>query len=526
MTFQIGGINIDKLSGPTSVAILTPTTKTKYLTGRNLPVFLFLGDSHNSFQNMCTDINHDEIIADTMSKNWYNLLDSVASKEQPIDYFVESAYVLKIINQYNMFSLMWNEETNEHKPKSVMRYFDKNYLWCFASDPKLNHCFTKHIRYHFADIRKNRDSFQSLTIGDDSEFGNFDINEDTEISENDIEYLLSQMFHSNFEKTPYIPYEAWLRSGLSYALLTHRILKIGDKNMIDLLLLSTKSFSDFAQEYFDESDPYFLKYSQVYKQSKKCNIEQLYGRPLKQFVIHYFKVREKKIKSSIKSDLFEKTRETIIRIIKENKETKIKYIKDSFQYATITEIYFRDMYKGDEASCIERWISWLCSPFMDLYFLLRSWKTIEHKPNRLNQPSWLTIFQAGSSHIETLISFLVESQLYDDHCFVGTIKSSSVFQPINSLSNISSNKISRCVELKCNFNFDKYHNNANQLKICKQRIKYFGPQRYFDLLNGELISENELQTEDKKLLNLKSIEIEKDNLDDKNYIEKLKQLNN
>ena len=102
--FQIGGLNLDKLSGPVSVAVLTPTSKAISSTRRKLPVFLLLGDYHKSFANMCETTN--QIYPSTMSKNWYNLLDSVASKEQPSDYFVESAYVLKILNQYNMFRLL------------------------------------------------------------------------------------------------------------------------------------------------------------------------------------------------------------------------------------------------------------------------------------------------------------------------------------------------------------------------------------------------------------------------------------
>jgi hypothetical protein len=525
--FQIGGLNIDKLSGPTSVAILTPTKQTQQRSTRKLPVFLFLGDSHVSFNNICDKTtecdSQNKICPSTMSKNWYNLLDSVASQEEPIDYFIESAYILKIINQYNMFSLMWDEDNGMHKPSSVMRYFDKNYLWCFAADPKLNHCFTKHIRYHFADIRKNRDSYESLTM---SEFENFDIDEEDGISQNHIDYLLKQLLEANFENKPFVPYEAWLRTGLQYVLQTDKILKIGNKNLIDLLLLSTQSFELFASEFFDETDPFFIQYSQIYKQGKKGNIEQFYGKTLKQFVVNYFKMREKKINMSVKKNIFEHTKQVIIRLIKENQITKENYIRQKFMFATETEVFFRDMYHNNETNFILKWVTWLCSPLMDLYFLLRSWKNIEPKSNRLNNPSWLTIFQGGSSHVETLVSFLIDSKLYEDHCFVGTIKSSSTFQNIDSNQiKVNTDTIPRCIELKCNFDFDIYHNNYNQLQICKQRIKYFGPKRYLELLDGELISENELRKADKKSLKLKSIIIEKDQINNKNHIEKLKKEN-
>ena len=181
--FQIGGLNLDKLSGPVSVAVLTPTSKAISSTRRKLPVFLLLGDYHKSFANMCETTN--QIYPSTMSKNWYNLLDSVASKEQPIDYFVESAYVLKILNQYNMFSLMLKE--GYEKPTSVMSYFYKNYLWCFSADPKLNHCFTKNIRYHFADIRTSHNTLIEFTLGN--------------IKDN------IESFNSEFEKYPFVPYE-------------------------------------------------------------------------------------------------------------------------------------------------------------------------------------------------------------------------------------------------------------------------------------------------------------------------------
>ena len=80
------------ISGPVSFTVLTPINQFHNSTS---PIIVLLGDNHLGSGAMCDTSDICEMYQDrcisTVSVEWYRLLDSISSKERPVDYMVNAS---------------------------------------------------------------------------------------------------------------------------------------------------------------------------------------------------------------------------------------------------------------------------------------------------------------------------------------------------------------------------------------------------------------------------------------------------
>jgi hypothetical protein len=81
MPFIIDDKQINKISGPVSMHVLTPT-KT------DLPLFILFGDIHANDANMCKGDESDGVYK-IYDVNFLKLFDTLTTPDEPIDFYVE-----------------------------------------------------------------------------------------------------------------------------------------------------------------------------------------------------------------------------------------------------------------------------------------------------------------------------------------------------------------------------------------------------------------------------------------------------
>ena len=86
---KVNNVLIQKLSGPSSLRILTPKE------GVDLPIIIMLGDIHNKIGGQCETCNSidcdykEECCVHSFEPYFLQLFDNLGSKEQPIEIFIE-----------------------------------------------------------------------------------------------------------------------------------------------------------------------------------------------------------------------------------------------------------------------------------------------------------------------------------------------------------------------------------------------------------------------------------------------------
>ena len=162
---------INHLSGPVSYRFLEPKQFDIYhRLGLDLPLILLFGDNHSGFDNMCSINNPEQPeekdatlpdIANTLpcnkSKGCYRIYDReflslfnelAEHSTYPIDFYLE------LHNKYQDVYLQRNEQHNNYY-KSVLDLLNVKSIKCLY--PQYRHlCQYPHLRWHYADIRSHR----------------------------------------------------------------------------------------------------------------------------------------------------------------------------------------------------------------------------------------------------------------------------------------------------------------------------------------------------------------------------------
>ena len=171
--------HIHHLSGPISYRFLEPKNFDTYHTlGLDLPLILLFGDDHSGFDNMCSIEGPEEKdvtlpdIANTLpcnkSKGCYRIYDReflslfnelAEQSTYPIDFYSE------LHNKYQDFYLQRHDQNNNYY-KSVLDLINVRSIKCLY--PEYRHlCQYPNLRWHYADIRNH----QNGVISDLSQFG-------------------------------------------------------------------------------------------------------------------------------------------------------------------------------------------------------------------------------------------------------------------------------------------------------------------------------------------------------------------
>ena len=443
MSLTIGGITINNLSGPSSFGFIRPTEKFyNKLMIDSVPLQLLIGDTHGSLSNICTETTNSISV---ISNTWYNLIDSLGTKESPIDYYIETFYTPKDLNNSELkeyHTLSYNlqqkgyskEEIREYNKSTAMFYIPNNYIYCFSKNVHEEHkieknpniCPTKNIRYHFVDTRVSNTSPSSEL------------------------YYEMEIFNSLLKIVNDISLDEYLVSGSKY-------------KSKEILLIAAEDIVKFAEIVYDTQNPHFISNSLIYKQTINfIKLRQKYSNPIKydnifrSIFIEYYK--------SLKFP-------NILRDVLEYPELIKQY-----DLSTIIDNTFDNSSNNIKTKFntvlrnLKSFILVITAPFLDIYYLFRMLKPVEN-------PSKLCVLHAGSYHINRIINFLFESNYYKIVDYVHWSK--------------QTNEHNRCIQFNNIIDIDIFF--PNQINLIRKRIEFFGIEIYIKLINSEKVSENEFK---------------------------------
>jgi hypothetical protein len=168
--FIIGNKPISSVSGPVRVTVLKPNNdlKTEFENkGGRLPYIILFGDQHFSREGNCDSCKCN--INWITEKGWENkdccyevddpeflkLFDGVASKNYPIDFYVEQIYEPRL-GDPNILSI--NEGLNRVDTTGYLSKLTLDYKICYSKADRRTKryktgCPTRDIRWHFIDTR-------------------------------------------------------------------------------------------------------------------------------------------------------------------------------------------------------------------------------------------------------------------------------------------------------------------------------------------------------------------------------------
>jgi len=400
MSLYIGGQKIAAISGPVVVSILRHTNKLIMDLGCGSPVLMLVGD-HHGLTNRCNeDAKHinetydkgEGIILRMMDKSFYHALDALATEDRPIDYYIESFFPLKLLQEDKY--LKFDRDNFIAFDESILRFLPSNYLSCFSSKntkKKQELCFTKHIRYHLVDLRFAHSNF------------NFD---DEDIMQNKD-----------------MPYESEIITNLiCCSLVVDRIIPIHEGSniaAIDVLKNACDNPRGFAEWFYDFNNKYFLDRSLIIKQTTKLsksfhtdiqhrdktyNVNSSYAIELRQIFLDYYDHFMKRfLAEEWIADSIVKIKECLE---KQNKFLKTKNISVQFDETPRCGYVHHDLLV-EYSKHIQSIINVLAGPLLDIYFLFRCWKNMRYN-------GWLSVLNAGYAHTENIRVFLLERGYYEE----------------------------------------------------------------------------------------------------------------
>ncbi len=157
---EIGGTTIKKLSGPVTFHLLQPKKKLFNKYGEiYLPIVMLFGDYHMTYEGFCKE-KGSEIYSDRFLK----ALNSIATKERPIDFNVEFYFAWE---EYRVAeskqTLSGAEKVEEYwKETQFKKVIEDKPIWKFRENTKMCYfrkikhttsCPAPNIRWHYVDIR-------------------------------------------------------------------------------------------------------------------------------------------------------------------------------------------------------------------------------------------------------------------------------------------------------------------------------------------------------------------------------------
>jgi hypothetical protein len=459
---KIADLNIDRLSGPVSFVLLKPTQKLQKLLGKNHEALLMLiGDYHRSFEEICEQLDNyktDPTMLSIVTDDWFRLLNNVSSEEHPIDYYVEVSLDFKKMSSQE-YKQMVNKQYDELAP-GVMHYLIKHHFECFYSTPTIAldqkpECFTKHLRYHSVDPRSSMytsDCIEALFVSQVKKC---------------LSDFLSETIWINYKST-----ETKL-------------------DFIKLLELATTNIGEFWKVLISLIFT-MKKQSCVWKQIQKLNIvddpEEQHLEKWIKFCELYFETADIFVHSVCPdfNDLQQRMR-TYIHKYREKVEYYRSTRSSRNEYSKADQIHSEQIvWSPQEQDFILNFCTQLFSPLLDLYFMLRMWKTVEPTKGRNSNPSWLNVLNAGNAHIDRLTFFLVKrAKLYE---FASTgckgiigkkelefNKHTFTFKTIDEAEDPDDLEPLRCLNIqKCQVNLDDFNPNIEQIRVQKYRQKVLG----------------------------------------------------
>jgi hypothetical protein len=455
----IGTLDFQYISSPTNFFVLEPTKKFKDLVqDDDICIHILIGDTHNSAGGQCEEIVDTSItVINTSSTGWFKILDSISSDQQPIDYFVENYFPFKLLQDPDLIlSKDTIQQLKKTETSSFLTFIRDNYLPCFSSinELKQKHCFTKNIRYHMVDIRTTSDTLN--------------INLTTQQS------VKNPIF---FERYFYQTFVNFFRS-----LNSNEIICVNAQNSIKvedfILIMLQNKLSECSDILFDENNLFFTKKSLIFKQISKQKGSRIF---FINFCKEYWKYA---IETLFDLHEFESEKKKLIELFHHRKQLCDNTYTDFGTANSTQKEYINYAYRFNKTIRIFLHITMF--PFLDLYYMLRSWKQV---PIR----SWCSVLNAGSMHAFLIANFLslkgyfqvrfAEGNLYE-------IKASKY----DIIRMFDSRIKERCLQVSTSVNIDTLSSNAHiDYELINARKKFLGGQLYLKMMNGYQLTREELE---------------------------------
>jgi hypothetical protein len=520
MVLTIGNLYFEKLSGPISLSILQPTNDLTKIISHFTPILLLVGDIHHTRKTICKDENSVTTLS-TFTPFWLRILDSLATTELPVLYFVEGSFPVDLLDSPYYLRDDKKKWLMKLKDKTVMTYALKYHPECFSSNKKIKQqgCVTSNINYYFADLRLGI-SFANINKKDRETIQTRSVELAQKITPR---ILLTSQKHDNpsdhsrhqrsliysesedtFESVVYSSIESALSENRSFT--ERKVTHILDTDIRIILELIFKNPKKCSQLIFDASNEEVQTSSLLYKAMIGVSVDKKTIKKLVKLFQDYFVyicendqellMNKFLIFKALKN--YDKDTKILKRMFYQN--IKIEVDEDELTDDEIVER--RKINKEIESynQACETIATTIFMAFNEMYYLFSSWSK--------QQYSSMSIYHCGDQHSKYLSDFLISKGLYtsveevrnkkDNQCLTFKRRDFDI-DSIISKNILSSPKIA--YDTKQNYLIKQYIN--------KQRIAVLGDMNYFNMLSGEILSNDEFEQicDDHNLTNKKCLEL-------------------
>ena len=413
-----------------------------------------------------------------MTKGWYRLLDTIASNEQPIDYFIETFLPPKVLEDAEFVHVSGENTFNIPADQFVMMYIPNKHIQCFTKDK--SRCFTKHIRYHLSDIRYSEKYFQQANVA--SKFqGCYE------------QQLINKLIECVFE---------WSSIG-------HKESKIGDvlaSSIFDEIV--NNNLNKAYQILFALQDEFYQQTSIILKQVLKQKTTYEYTKPFLEasdtssinykhpLIIRWYEFLQSycqlHVQLLIKDQTFVYLATQCKRIYSEYESHKDAYVIAIQESLEPSRIWFQ--FRKDNLKYVQDFITQLFRPVIELYFLLRSWKVTQ------TPKSWLNVWNAGYEHTGNVALILQQLGYYQVKEWKDTLppgisaKSKNFSLTVQQQIDLKNIPATRCISFdNVSIKMSDYNCFFAPNNIAKQRIFLLGSSLYFQVLNGKKLTQQDIE---------------------------------
>lgn len=504
MVLTIGNLNFEKLSGPISISILQPTNELSKIISHFTPTLMFVGDIHHTRKTICKDEDNMSTLS-TFTPFWLRILDSVASSELPVLYFVEGSFPIDLLDSPYYLRDDKKKWLIKSKDKTVMTYALKYHPECFSTNEKIKQqgCVTSNIKYYFADLRlgisfaninkEDKETIQARSVALAQKItprilltSQKNTNSASDHSREQRRMIYSQS-EDTFESIVYSTIESALSENRSFR--TKKIAHILDTDVRIILEMIFKEPKLCAQLIFDTTNEKVQSSSLLYKAIIGVSDDKKIIKKLEKLFQEYFVyicehddellMCKFKIFKALKN--YDKDTKLLKRLYYQN--IKIEVDEDDL---TDEQLFEQRKNKKEIESynqACETIATTIFMAFNEMYYLFSSWSK--------KQYSQLSIYHCGDQHSKYLSEFLVLKDLYtltemrnkkDNQCITFQKRDLDIDSLVSSHV-LSSSKIA--YDTKQSYLIKKY--------IIKQRIKILGEVNYHNMLSGEILSNDEFE---------------------------------
>jgi len=511
---ELAGMKFSYVSGPIGMCLLTPSeTLIKNLKkGYDAIPICGFEDIHwninkNCYElNMCKDKTTDCVTLYTPLL--YRLLDQLATKEYPINLFMEIGFFPYLLSNNKLIS---------HERLSIfnandgsMTYIARRHAACLSTSRSTDNdlCFTSNLKYHLSDIRYQPNHLQlsneemkmigvANQLVKESPYMTVPLQDLYRIAQDIVNH--DKPFKYETYSTHFPTFESYMLDAFKKCCQRSEA-KFYDMKAIELLMLAITdanafvnrvirfpqwmSRSVFADRMSKSIFPFtflvtmwkqYMRYAFIRRSTDEtyiANLEVLHTLDDTVFDIYYHPTFDRLRTRPARERLSDRSLEV------DDHEFNVAKAKMKSLYNA--RAYFSEI---------------LDDAMMEFYFLITSWKT-EHNN------SLLSVFSAGATHVENVRFFMQKHGYYNTKCINSINKTRCISFHKNELS-ISKRLLSYWTKVNSKKQYELYQRMALQTR----RVELLGPEIVYKILNGNAVPESEVNEKIKDINNITTLDL-------------------